>query len=172
VRPDIRDQILAIFEEHRQTPGAPFEESRFLEFLLSHPKGKRPVHNSFRGLRRYNAFLEQVQMQFCVYFSMQDFDANYSLERFTQRVLELQQSRRSSLASFRSHIRRGFGWNTVFVLSLLGIGASYALWKHVPIAAGLVLLATLIGCTWALRSYLHWRAYHKKLEFALRSDHR
>jgi hypothetical protein len=166
---DVREEILTIFERHRQTPGAALDESHFSDYLLADPKGNRSVHNSFRGLRRYNAFIEEVQMHFAIYLSIKDWEANYSLERFVQRVSELQFSRRSSLASFRSHVRRGFGWNTVVVLSLIAATASYGAWQYSRVASSLLLLALVAGNAWALRSYFHWRSYHQALELRLQA---
>jgi hypothetical protein len=167
-----RDEIVAIFERHRQTPGADFAESHFIDYLLAHPKGNRSVHNSFLGLRRYNRFIEEVQMHFGVYFSIKDWEANYPLTKFVQRVSELQSSRRSSLASFRSHVRRGFGWNTVLVLSFFGIASIYALWQYSPVASMLILACLLVGHAWAVKAYLHWRSYHHALEARLTAQTR
>jgi hypothetical protein len=168
----LREEILAIFERHRQTPGAEFSESHFIDYLLAHPKGNRSVHNSFRGLRRYNKFVEEVQMHFGIYLSIKDWEANRSLAKFVQRVSELQSSRRSSLASFRSHVRRGFGWNTVVVLSFIGAVASYVLWQHSQVASIFVLLVLLAGNALALKAYLHWRSYHRALEARLATQAR
>jgi hypothetical protein len=123
----IQDAVLQLFERHRAAPGTPFEESRFLEFLLAHPKEKRAVHNSFSGLRRCNAFISEVQLHFSIGFSLKDFEANYSLARFAQRVAEFQASRRASLASLRNQKRHGFGWGTVFVATCWR-----SLWSSAP----------------------------------------
>lgn len=164
---DLRTEVLSIFERHRQTPGAAFEESHFIDYLLDQSKGIRTVHNSFRGLRRYNKFVEDVQMHFGVYLSIKDWGANRSLEQFVERVAKLQSSARSSRASFRSHVQRGFGWNTVFVVSFLGGLISYALWRYSQAASLVVLLVVAVGEAWALKAYLHWRSYHRALETKL-----
>jgi hypothetical protein len=36
----IRDVVLELFQQHRATPGAPFDESHFTDFLLAYPKRK------------------------------------------------------------------------------------------------------------------------------------
>jgi len=84
-----RDRILAIFERHRATPGTAFPEERFLNHLMADPKGPEAVRNSFSGLRRFNAFIDEVQLEFGVCFSMKDLEASYSLPRFEARVREL-----------------------------------------------------------------------------------
>lgn len=159
----IRDAVLQVFERHRATPGADFDESRFLEHLMARPKGKRAVHNSFAGLRRYNAFIDEVQLHFSICFSLHDFEANYSLHRFVQRVAELQASRRSSLASFRHQQRHGFGWRTVFVGNLLGLSLAVGATRvSPPLALALFLLCALADGVVA-RFYLRWRAYRTRL---------
>lgn len=160
---DIRTEVLSIFERHRQTPGAAFDESHFIDYLLDQSNGFRTVHNSFAGLRRYNRFVEEAQLHFGVYLSMKDWRANRSLGQFVERVAELQPSARSSRASLRSHLHRGFGWNTVLVLSFLGGLIGYALWRHSLAASLLVLLVVAMGDVWALKAYLHWRRYHRAL---------
>jgi hypothetical protein len=85
----IRSRILELFEEYRAVPGAPFDESHFLDFLLAEPKKREAVRNSFRGLRRFNAFIERVQYEFAICFSLADVEANYSLEKFAERVTQL-----------------------------------------------------------------------------------
>ena len=105
-----RDRVVELFEKHRATPGAPYEGDHFLDFLLAEPKGKRAVYNSFRGLRRFNAFLDEVQYEFAVCFSLEDRETSYPLEKFVARVLELQESHRGSLKSLDHQARAGAGW--------------------------------------------------------------
>lgn len=87
-----RNRILALFEKHRATPNAQYDDDHFLDFLLASPKQKRAVYNSFRGLRRFNAFLDEVQNEFAVCFSIEDRDANYPIDKFVNRIQELQKS--------------------------------------------------------------------------------
>ena len=114
-----RTKVVELFERHRATPGAPYEEQHFLDFLLASPGQVRAVYNSFRGLRRFNAFVDDVQLEFAICFSMKDRDANYSLPKFVDRVVELEKSRRGSLASLKNQTRAGAGWHVVFLANLL-----------------------------------------------------
>lgn len=168
--PTIRDEVLALFEKHRKTPGAPFDDEHFLDYLLKVPNQTRAVYNSFSGLRRFNAFIDEVQLHFSVYFSVEDRDANYSLSKFIQRVEFLQTSRRSSLASLRNQLKRGFGWNVVVVLNflvLVGLGAFH---RNLVVAAFFVALAVLVngGFLW---SYLSDRSYNRQLLAQLTGSH-
>jgi hypothetical protein len=47
-----RAKVIELFEKHRATPGASFDEQHFLDFLLRGPRKTRAVYDSFRGLRR------------------------------------------------------------------------------------------------------------------------
>jgi hypothetical protein len=112
---DARTRIMQLFEKHRAAPGAPYDEGHFLDFLLRDPKKERAVYNSFRGLRRFNAFLDEVQYELGVCFSLDDRDANYPLDRFVDRALELRRSRRGSLKSVNNQIDAGPGWRVLAV---------------------------------------------------------
>ena len=140
-----KERVLALFEKHRASPGAPFEADHFLDFLLPGTVNDRAVYNSFRGLRRFNAFLDELQLEFAICFSLKDREANYSLDRFVARVQELQQSRRSSLASLNNQLKipvEGIvvGVNVVLVSVLIafrdtfwvaGTAAAAALWFNI-----------------------------------------
>lgn len=140
-----RDTVVALFEKHRATPGAPFDEAHFLDFLVAHPKGKGAVRNSFRGLRRFNAFLDDVQYHFAICFSIKDREANYALDRFVERVKELETSRRSSLASLKNQIKAGPGWMAVFVADFVlvvvaAVASRIGVWALTAVVAVAILL--------------------------------
>src|SRR5688572_14968620 len=105
----LRARVVELFESHRERPGTPFDATHFLDFLLAEPKGKGAVRNSFGGLRRFNAFIDAVQLEFAVYFSIKDRESNHSVDGFAARVEELMASPASSLASLRNQVQRGFG---------------------------------------------------------------
>jgi len=159
----IRDAVLELFERHRATPGAPFEESHFTNYLLAEPRGKEALHNSFRGLRRYNAFIDAVQLHFSVCFSLKDFEANYSLGQFVERIEALQASRRSSLASFRNQKRHGFGWGTVVILDLVAVVLIAAVRNLSGALAGVLFVALLLANVAVLGFYFQSRAYNQRL---------
>jgi hypothetical protein len=100
-------------------PGSPYEDDHFLDFLLSDPKERRAVYGSFRGLRRFSAFIDETQYEFSICFSVADLEANYSLEKFVDRILQLRSSRRGSLKSLNNQVREGPGWGVLAVGNLL-----------------------------------------------------
>lgn len=159
----IREAVLEVFERHRAAPGTPIDESHFLDYLLAKPRGQRAVHDSFAGLRRYNAFINEVQLHFSICFSLHDFEANHSLHKFVERVAQLQASRRSSLASFRHQQRHGFGWRTVFVGNLLAVSLAVAATRISQSLAVFLLLSCVLANGVVARFYLRWRAYRSRL---------
>jgi hypothetical protein len=155
----VRAKVIEVFEKHRAVPGAPYDESHFLDFLLAKPKARNAVYNSFRGLRRFNAFLEEVQYELGVCFSLKDREANYSLDKFVARTLELQQSRRGSLMSLKKQIDSGPGWQVLvladLVLLVFALFVAYNVWTLAVVGA--VALGVNLGFLWFVwraRSYL------------------
>ena len=59
-----RENIFAIFERHHAIPGATFDESHFMDFLMANPERKGAIRNSFTGLRRFNAFIDEIQYKY------------------------------------------------------------------------------------------------------------
>ena len=121
-RADVRSAIIASFERHRAVPGAPYDEARFLDFLLAEPKGDRAVYDSFEGARRFGRFLEDVQYELGVCFSIKDRDAHYPLDAFIARVEALQRSRRGSLKSLRNQMNDVEGWGVLILANALFLG--------------------------------------------------
>lgn len=165
----IRNRVIQLFEMHRATPGAPFDESHFLDFLLADPKAKGAIRNSFRGLRRFNLFLDEVQLELGVCFSIRDREANYPLDKFVARTLQLQQSRRSSLTSLQNQMKAGPGWTVLivadFALLVLAGLARDNVWALVVIAV----VATAANVSFLLFA-LRQRTYNLKLLQRLKSD--
>jgi hypothetical protein len=154
-----RRQIVELFEKHRATPGASYDEHHFLDFLLAEPKKSGALYNSFRGLRRFNAFMDDVQFEFAVCFSLKDRDANYSLPKFVERVIELQKSSRGSLMSVKNQIDAGPGWMVWVVANLVlliaGIAVRDSGWALAVVAGIAVALNAAFGrFAWNARSYL------------------
>jgi hypothetical protein len=158
-----RDQIVTAFESHREAPGMPYSEEHFLDYLLERPSKKGYVRNSFSGLRRFNAFIDQVQLELSICFSLKDREANYSLDRFVARVAELRASPRSSLASFRNQARAGFGGpvflvaNGLFALVYLALGRSNEVLSAVCIV---VLIMFNLLAIWL---FIRYRRYMARL---------
>jgi hypothetical protein len=158
-----RAKVLELFEKHRAAPGAPFEEQRFIEFLLADPKKPRAVYDSFRGLRRFNAFIEDVQLELAICFSHKDREANYSLDRFVERVAELEASRRGSLTSLKNQVKAGPGWHTLIIANVVLVGFAAALWSYGWPAVVVILLAVLVNGAF-MRFARREQAYFERLQ--------
>ena len=161
-----RDQLLKAFEAHRKIPGAPYEEANFLDYLLARPKKKRAVYDSFRGLRRFNAFIDQVQLDHAVCFSIKDREANYPLDKFVARVIELRNSPKSSLASFGNQAKAGFGWQAVAMGNLVIGIPTLSLAHHTGLLLiGLALIASFNSffIVLSLKRQRYMAKLHKRL---------
>jgi hypothetical protein len=158
-----REKVLRLFEKHRASPGMPFDEAHFLNFLLAHPKAKHSVYDSFSSLRRYNAFIDDIQLDFSICFSIHDFYANYSLDAFIRRIEQLQVSRRSSLASLRNQKRHGFGWGTVFITNIFAVCLIVSFVRHSIHLACFISVAGIMADILIIHFYLRWRLYRKSL---------
>ena len=156
---DAKSKIVELFEKHRAAPGMPYDEVHFLDFLLPEPKRKGALYDSFRGQQRFGAFLDEVQLEFGVCFSIKDREANYSLDHFVTRITKLQQSKRGSLRSLQRQIRDGPGWGMLLLanVALLTVadfatGIPWAIVSVFIIAVALNVGFALFA--WQARTYL------------------
>lgn len=157
-----RNRILELFEKHRAAPGEPYDEDHFLDFLLARPKRKGALYDSFRGLRRFNSFVDDVQYEFAVCLSLADREANYPLDEFVSRVLELQKSRRGSLKSLDNQAKAGAGWQLLVVADFILVAA--AVWlKDSPWAWPAIVGLALVLNLWFVRFAWRAKAYLAKL---------
>lgn len=160
---ETRAVIVSLFEKHRASPGASFDESHFLDYLLPVPAGKRAVYNSFRGLRRLNAFIEDVQLEFAICLSLEDHEANYSLEDFVDRVEKLRNSRSGSLRSLQNQVKAGASWPVLVVADLFLVIAAAYFSGSVPVLVAIGLVALGVNA-WFFRFAWRARAYLKRLK--------
>ena len=145
-----RERILALFEKHRARPGTPYDESHFKDYLLANPKKKNAVPDSFRGLRRYWAFIEELQLEFAICFAKKDHERNYSVDQFVARVQELQASRRSSLASLKHQMTGHPNENMVIFTNLILLGPLIAALKYPWLLLGVLPVVGLVNLAFFL----------------------
>ena len=159
----MRARIVELFERHRQRPGTPFDEARFLDHLLAAPARRGAYRDSFGGLRRFNAFLDAVQLEFAVCYSIRDRETEHTLDGFVRRTAELAASRQGSLASLRNQVQRGFGGQVLVVANVLLFPLVAAVHRHpvaLAVAVGLVLVVNA-GFAWL---YWRYRRYNAALQ--------
>jgi hypothetical protein len=126
---EIRDILVAEFEEVRETPGTPFNPERFIHFLMANPDGKRNVHNSFKGKRYFVEFIKRIETKFGVCFSNNDLETIVGLSKVTERVAYLQGTPKSSLTVIANRLREPFNPNIVIVIMVLSLPIVYGFYK-------------------------------------------
>lgn len=160
---DTTRKVIELFEKHRKEPGTEIEQSHFFDFLLKKPRKKGAFRDSFSGLRRFNAFWDEVQLEFGVCFSIKDRETDYSLEDFCKRIEQLKNSKRSSKSSLRNRAKFGFEWNIFILMNfiLFGIALSFSSYKFVLA----IVLVTMGYLNFKLvKHYLKEKKYVKELE--------
>ena len=73
-----------------------------------------------------NKYINDVQYEFGVCFSLDDRETSMSVDKFVERIEKLMQSRRGSLRSLTNQERAGAGWGLPVFLNLLLIGFAIA----------------------------------------------
>jgi hypothetical protein len=161
-----RERVLALLEEYREAPGTPLDGSHFLDFLIAAPDRKRAVYDSAAGMRRLEAFLDRVQLEYSVCLSHAERHAGESVEAFVERLGALAHAPKQSLAHFRAEHKAVFGW-PVFVLGNLALLLPVVILLDRPaLAAGMLLVLAAADGAWFLarRRYADYRAQlHRKL---------
>ena len=83
---------MEIFKRERKNPAANFEESHFMDYLTHPAHPKNTIKNSFRGVRKYYRFMDQLELEFAICFSicfsLSDLDRYYSIDSLTKKVLQ------------------------------------------------------------------------------------
>lgn len=160
---DTCHRVLELFSKYRKSPGAEFDDSHFLDYLLDKPKGKGAFRNSFSGLRRFNAFWDEVQLEFGVCFSINDRETDFSLEKYCDRIEQLCGSIRSSKASLRNRAKCGFEWNAFVFGNLLLVVLAFALKGFWGLSVLLLLGVIALNYTLVL-GHVKERKYLRELE--------
>jgi hypothetical protein len=137
----LRERIVVLFEKHRATPGAPYDDGDFMDFLLAEPKRRRAVLDGVRALRRLNAFMDEVQYELAICFSPQDRKAHYSMQGLVQRVAELADYRVGSRPRLKSRVASGIEWPATLLANIVLLVAAVSLRNH----AGAVLTSGFIA---------------------------
>jgi hypothetical protein len=94
---EIKEIILAHFSKARKNPNAYFAESHFLDYLTFPEHRENSVKNSFKGVRAYYRFMNKLELEFGICFSLPDLDKYYSVDGLTKKVIERLGKRRGNL---------------------------------------------------------------------------
>jgi len=155
-----QNRVLVLFDEHRQNPSAPFDESHFLDYLVDPPKVLGGFQNSFSALRRYNKFLEAMQLEYSIYFSVKDRDTNFSVENFVSRIERLRRNPNASARSLSNAIKHSDA--PIFVFgNLISVAVLFAVsgMPLVYVLLATVLVLNVLGARFIARS----RRYQQRL---------
>ena len=98
----IREQIKSAFEASRQKPGAPYDENEIIWNLRWPPNGADGTHNTFRGKRLLSRFLNRLESDFTICFSLKDWESFKTLSQIEERISYLLITPKSSLSSIRN----------------------------------------------------------------------
>lgn len=85
---EIRIKILEVFESKRSKQSAYFDETHFMDFLTEPPHKKNSIKNSFRGVKKYYRFMDKLELEFGICFTLSDLDKYYSVNSITKKVIE------------------------------------------------------------------------------------
>jgi hypothetical protein len=165
--PVTREYVLATFEKCRAVPGADFDESHFLDYLLADPNGKGAIRNSFAGLRRFNRFMDLVEVELGVCFSQSDLERPFSVDAFVERASVLQSSPGGSLASLKNRERAGAGWMPVVLLNLALVAIAVGFSDTPAIAISSLVIAVVVSMAFsvfAIRHRRHLRLLRRRVE--------
>lgn len=162
-----RDYVLSSFEKFRAHPGAQFDESHFLDFLIENPAGKGAVRNSFGGLRRFNKFVDLIEIELGICFSQADLERPFSVDAFVERASALQSSPKASLASLKNRERAGAGWTPLVFLDLILVGVAVG-FKDTPaitvISVSTAIVASAAFAVFAMRNKRHLAQLRQQVE--------
>lgn len=162
-----REKVLEIFTRHRVSPNAPFDEDHFMDFFLVNPRRKKGLTSgTFTGLRRRNRFLEEVEQEFLVCFGTKDLDRIFSVQRFVERVVELQSSPKSSRGALKARLKRRSGWGAVVVIDFFIL--SLALWSRGIVWLAIPLVLCAVGFSlWAGKAIQGTKRHDRALALRL-----
>jgi hypothetical protein len=129
----IRATILSVFDRHRERPGAPFEEARFLHFLMADNRPLKDVRNSFAGLRRLNAFYDALQLDCAVCLDVNAPEKDWSVDALAWLIAE----KKANLQAQKVLVRKRVEQANANVL-------------YEPLKFGLILIVPTVALAWAV----------------------
>ncbi|WP_268125224.1 hypothetical protein [Roseivirga pacifica] len=159
---ELKAQIIEIFHRNRQTPNAYFDESRFLDYLLTPPTSRNNIQNSFKGVKRYHQFIDDVELTLGICFSTADLDRFYSVEQFAKKAKERRGKGRGNKMIIQRRLEEKNNYSVHIVLSIIFIAVIFFLKLHwVSVIVG---IGYSIAMWWILSSELRTKRHNKKLK--------
>lgn len=156
-----QNQNIRDFNKIRQSPNGDFDESHFLDFLIQPPSKKNNIKNSFKGIKKYNAFFEAVEMEFGICFSLADQDRFYSINQFVSKTGERIENVRGNKMIIKQRIKEKGNYLAGIILSLILLLILIIVKVHIISAAAIILYGFVIW--WIIRNRLIDRKHNKEL---------
>lgn len=161
IHEELKTQILEIFERNRQTPNADYDESRFLDYLLTPPASKNNIQNSFKGVKRFHQFIDDVELTYGICFSTADLDRFYSVEQFTKKTKERIGKGRGNKMIIQRRLEEKSNYFIQIILTLIFLVVISFLRLHwITVVVG---IGYSIAMWWIISSELRTKRHDKTL---------
>ena len=158
---ELKTQIIEIFQRNRQTPNADYDESRFLDYLLTPPASKNNINNSFKGVKRFNQFIDDVELTYGICFSSADLDRFYSVEQFTKKTKERIGKGRGNKMIIRQRLEEKNNYSVHIILTIIFLAVIFANKLHwITVVVG---IGYSIAMWWIISNELRTKRHDRKL---------
>lgn len=153
----VREQIAAMFEAHRQAPGAPWSEDRFLRFLLRDPATQ--LDRSWSFARRRARFFEAIEARYLIAMPGDAFERAWDFEPFCRWVLDRAAKPAINRRLAEQRARRDGGCLVQLFLAAGALALAARYWRDLPLPVVAVVAALLFGLAWFTHG--SWRRHRK-----------
>ena len=164
---ELKAQIIEIFQRNRQTPNAIYDESRFLDYLLTPQASKNNIKNSFKGVKRFHRFIDDVELTFGICFSTADLDRCYSVDQFTKKTKERIGKERGNKMIIQRRLEEKNNYSVHFILTCIFLAVFFFLKLHWITA--IVGIGYSVAMWWILSNELRSKKHDRKLNEIINS---
>lgn len=158
---ELKKQILEIFQRNRQSPDSNFDEVNFLDYLLNPPASKNKIKNSFKGVRRYYKFFDDIELTFGICFSISDQDRFYSVDEFVEKTKERINKAKGNRMIIKRRLEEKDHYYIEFLFTLILVIICVLFKVHVISMIALICYSIVIW--WIVNSKLRYRQHNKLL---------
>lgn len=165
---EIKDKILEQFSKARQNPNAYFAESHFLDYLTSPEHRKDSVKNSFKGVRAYYRFMNLLELEFGICFTLPDLHKYYSAEGLTKKVIERISKKSGNLMILKQ--RNSENERYFFEIGLISILIGLYVWLGMHWVTIITAIVVGIVMYWIVSTKIHSRSHNRRLTIRMLGD--
>lgn len=155
---DIKASVIAEFESARETPHAPYDPAHFTQYLIAGGRSKQGVRYTFKGARRFNRFVRTLQSSLVICFSYKDWEKDWDLDDFVERIIYLQNTPKSSLAAVSRQLKERLNvvmMAIIVVVTTPFVGVTVWLFSCYGLVVCILVPATLIAWVWVSHAREH-----------------